>query len=119
MKMIAGQSQPSKKNNMTTSKKEKLVQISYMDFWSMLLSTIRYSMGRQTYMPSTCISMCKDYGKYLNTDQKKQIIREIKRELELYESMKKTLGAECDHRTWTEGYQELENVWNLKEENVS
>ena len=66
---------------------ESKAEIKTIDLWTMLLSTIRYSMGRQTYMPSLCIDMCKMYGHYLSNHQKSQIIREIKREVELYEAI--------------------------------
>lgn len=93
--------------------KNSNIEVTYDDFWTMLLSTIRYSMGRQTYMPSVCIDMCKAYGNYLAPQQQAQIVKEIKREVELYEGMKKTLGADCDHRTWKQGYLELEKLWQI------
>lgn len=55
--------------------------------WVMLLSTIRYSIGRYTYMPSVCLEYIKEHGKHLEKFQLLQIESEILRELEREESI--------------------------------
>ena len=74
--------------------------VTNQDLWVMLLSTIRYSLGRSTYMPDYCISLYEDYGKFLSQHQRKQILDEIKQAVELAESCNRTVGMKCDHETW-------------------
>jgi len=76
------------------------IQVKYDDLWTMLLLTIRYSMGRRTYMPEYCIELYQNYGRKLSDGCKRQIADEIRRELDLVEGCLKTLGAQCDHETW-------------------
>ncbi len=70
------------------------------DIWVMLLSTIRYSMGRMSYMPSYCVDLYHSYKKALTKEQRLQIAEEINQELKIAESHNKTLGAKYDHETW-------------------
>jgi len=72
----------------------------FQDLWVMLLSTIRYSLGRSTYMPGYCIDLYKDYGSFLQRSQRQQIADEIKQAIELAVSCNKTVGMKCDHETW-------------------
>jgi hypothetical protein len=87
------------------------MEIAPEDLWVMFLSTIRYSMGRRTYMSGYCEMMYKSYSKYLNKEQKVQIAHEIRLEVERCELSKKTLGGEVDHRYW-------KNLWHQIEREV-
>ena len=62
-------------------KKLQTIQVEYQDLWTLLLSTIRYSMGRTTYMPEYCIDLYLNYGRKLSVGCKKQIANEIKEKL--------------------------------------
>lgn len=70
------------------------------DLWTMLLSTIRYSMGRMTYMSSEAPALYHRYKSKLTTDQKSQLYREVSEELEGVTRVGKLLGMQCDHDEW-------------------
>src|SRR3990172_12066555 len=83
------------------------------DLWVMLISTIRYSMGRQSYMPGLCAEMYAHYKSALTLGQRKQIADEIETELRYVMELRASgalrhavypvnvwLGSEGDHKTW-------------------
>ena len=75
------------------------------DMWIMLLSTVRYSMGRRTYMSSVAPELVIKYRYYLQLSRVKQIRDEVQKELELHYRMKgegreKWLGDDCDVHSW-------------------
>lgn len=86
------------------------MEVNKFDLWIMLLSTIRYSMGRQTYMPSLCRDLILSYHSILNIDELEQIVREITRELQLYTDLGKTLGSKYDHETWQQTVKTVERL---------
>lgn len=61
------------------------------DLWVMLLSTVRYSLGRQTYMTSLAPELVLKYSYHLTVNQLLQIAREIQEYLDLY-------GEKAKHR---------------------
>ena len=77
-----------------------MITISYTDLWLMLLSMVRYSLGRRSYIVSSCCECLDKYGDSLLPAQKGQIRREICEELSRYELLGLTCGDECDHMTW-------------------
>jgi len=79
---------------------KKAIKVEYDDIWVMLISTIRYSMGRMTYMPEYCIDLYKSYGRKLSVGCKQQIAIEIKEKLLMSESVPGILGHECDYDSW-------------------
>lgn len=92
----------------------KSVSVPLNDYWILLLSTIRYSMGRSTYMPSLVSDMMRNVGlKKLDRRMVEQIRDEVSRELEARESVGRTLGWGCDHQTWRQLVDDLDE-W-LKE----
>ena len=74
--------------------------VSPDDLWTMLLSTVRYAMGRQTYIVGLTCDMVRRYGGSLTFEQTAQIGREIREEVERAERLGRTLGADFDHREW-------------------
>ena len=56
--------------------------VSSADLWIMILSTIRYSMGRRTYMPDVCYEIYCRYKDSLTPFQKNQIAEEVRDELQ-------------------------------------
>lgn len=54
------------------------------DLWVMLLSTIRYSLGRQTYMTSFAPELVLKYSYHLTVNQLLQVAREIQEYLDLH-----------------------------------
>ena len=74
--------------------------ISGSDVWLLLLCSIRYSMGRMTYMPHECVDMYMRYRNHLEPGQKRQIREEVQTELRRSESRGEYLGHDCDHKCW-------------------
>ena len=65
-------------------------------FW-MLLSCVRYAMGRRSTAPSTTCGWVKQYARFLEDSQLKQIKEEVETELR---TCREFLGDECDHKEW-------------------
>ena len=70
------------------------------DLWVMVLATVRYAMGRRSYMPSLAIEFVERYRKFLTEHQFNQILDEISSELGRLETLDSTLGDKIDHETW-------------------
>lgn len=80
------------------------------DMWILLLSTVRYSMGRQTYMSSLAWELVDTYNQALTDDQLRQIIVEIQDALTTHESLGSTLGSGIDHESWQKGVARLSQI---------
>lgn len=93
-----------------TSGRSDETTVSNSDLWTMLLSTIRYSMGRMTYMPSLCRDMLKQYGRSLKREQLMQIQREIMQELQHAIAASRTLGDKCDDDEWRAAVQDIQKI---------
>jgi len=61
----------------------------------LIISAVRYSLGRRTYIVSVTCSLVKAYWQNLNEATKQIIIRDIKEQKD-----RKNLGAECDKKDW-------------------
>jgi len=70
------------------------------DLWIMILSTIRYSMGRMTYMSSLAPELVLKYADHLLPVQLHQIANEIESELVIHHKCGKLLGMLCDDLSW-------------------
>jgi len=96
------------KTNQT--KKSRFKEIAPIDMWVMLSSTVRYSMGRRTYMSSLAGELVLRHQEYLSTQQLNQIIDEIEKELLFQASMGKKLGDDCDDQAWRTTVAQLQEV---------
>ena len=76
------------------------VEVRSEDLWTMLLSTVRYSMGRATYMPGLCAELYDRYQEHLSREERLQIMREIEAEIEFRARTGGKLGWDCDHQVW-------------------
>lgn len=79
------------------------VHVPPNDFWLMLLSTVRYAMGRRSYIVGTACDMVLQYRHSLRPEQIEQIAREVDAELRLRMQALggRTLGDDMDHREWS------------------
>jgi hypothetical protein len=84
--------------------------VAEQDMWVMLLSTIRYAMGRSSYITGLSCDLVKTYEKYLRKEQLEQIRREILEELRRHEEAGATLGMQMDHDGWTKFAADLQGV---------
>jgi hypothetical protein len=76
------------------------VVVTTADLWSMLLCTLRYSMGRRSYITGFTKDLVNEFKKYLEPAEVDQIKREIMKELEISERTGQTLGDPTDHEIW-------------------
>lgn len=74
--------------------------VSPDDLWTLILCTVRYAMGRQTYIVGLAADMVRRYGASLDQRQVAQIAREIRDALAFEERLGRQLGADMDHREW-------------------
>jgi hypothetical protein len=70
------------------------------DAWVLLLSTVRYSMGRRTYMTELAPTLVLRYATALTDDRLRQIGSEVNEALTRALSMGGTLGSVEDHKLW-------------------
>lgn len=77
------------------------------DMWVLLLSTVRYSLGRSTYMTSLAPELVEKYHEYLEEFQLRQVEREIVQELRMYRRMGKKIS---DHSTWLKWAMRLNRI---------
>lgn len=84
------------------------------DLWLMLLSTIRYSLGRMSAMPSEAQRLVREYGQMLTLDQKKQIVQEVYEALDNAVASGVFLGMEFDHDGWQRFADDLERQLSVE-----
>jgi hypothetical protein len=77
------------------------------DLWTMLLCTIRYAMGRRSYITGLTRDLVKQYRKYLEPTELDQIKREVSKEVEQCEQDGRTLGDPPDHKIWKQLVKDL------------
>jgi hypothetical protein len=65
-----------------------LAQVAPVDMWWFLLTSMRYSLGRESYAASLTADLIRRYGRYLTDQQVKQIAREIRDDLHMRENWK-------------------------------
>ena len=86
------------------------------DMWVLLLSTVRYSFGRRTYMSSLAPELVFRYIDYLSKGQLQQIKEEVEKEINCHKVMeeehiqKDWLGHECDVLSWVKFKNDLEEL---------
>ena len=85
-------------------------KVNNNDMWVLLLSTIRYSFGRRTYMSSLSGELVLRYKHFLTKQQLEQIAEEIENELKLSEAQGVTLGMDIDHRAWQTTLRQIREV---------
>jgi hypothetical protein len=79
-----------------------LVPVEREDIWILLMSTIRYAMGRRSYMPGLAMDLVAKYRKYITPEQLNQIYDEISEEVKKYSAFGGTLGDPSDHQSWVD-----------------
>ena len=76
------------------------MEVSQLDLWTLLLSCVRYSMGRRTYMSTYAPELVQRYGADLTWEQIKQIGEEVDFELRINEKHPGHMGMDCDEKSW-------------------
>lgn len=70
------------------------------DLWTLYLSTVRYSLGRMTYMPYECDRLFRRYGGRFSAAQRRQLAQEIEEALGRAAAHGHALGMQCDEDAW-------------------
>lgn len=70
------------------------------DLWPMVMSTVRYMMGRRSGSTGWALDIIVRYSKHLTTQQINQIYAEVDEELRKYEAFGGVLGDKSDHEAW-------------------
>lgn len=74
--------------------------VDHHDLYQMLVSHVRYAMGRRSYITASAIATVKRYWPHLKAGERDVILRDVREELSRYERMKALLGDKCDHDGW-------------------
>jgi hypothetical protein len=85
------------------------------DLWIMLLSQLRYAMGRRSYMPSLTADMIERYISHLTFSQREQMLREIQFEIRIHDAnavdgLHGHLGGDRDVKVWRDLASYLEGL---------
>lgn len=82
--------------------------------WLLLLSTVRHSLGRCSYIISDVCDMVLAYSESLDKHQLGQIRREVEIALNLQEAGWAFLGHKVDHDRWKRFCEELRKIEGSK-----
>lgn len=74
------------------------------DLLTLLLSTLRYSLGRMTYVVDDCDRCIRLYGSVLTSEGKRLLVEELRDTLDAYDAGKRGLGQDIDVHTWRSLY---------------
>ena len=96
--------------------KDSFISIGCNDAWLLLSSTVRYSLGRMTYMSVLASDLVEKYSKALTNGQLLQIIKEIEGTLDKCSRAGKFCGSPLDHKHWREGVAKLRGVLDAKKQ---
>lgn len=66
----------------------------------MLISTVRYSLGRATYMVGVTCDMVREYAHKIPRASLQVLLRDIATEIDRHERDGRILGHDMDHREW-------------------
>lgn len=66
----------------------------------MLISAVRYALGRQSYIVGVTCNFVKSIKSKLSQHCIAILIRDIEEELEMCQRLGRTCGMECDERSW-------------------
>lgn len=74
--------------------------VEHSDLWVMLMATIRYALGRRSYMPGVAIDLVQKYKAALTAQQKAQVKEEIARTIEVANGMGHKIHEEEEWRAF-------------------
>lgn len=75
-------------------------QVARDHLFSMLVSSVRYAMGRASYITSLTCGMVTAYAKHLHQHEVEVIARDIAEGLDHAVHKGGYLGMRCDHNDW-------------------
>lgn len=84
--------------------------IDAQTMWIFLISSLRYAMGRRSYITSLTAELVATHFDMLTPAQREQVIEEIANELDTCERMGQTLGDAMDHELWGKTVERLRGM---------
>ena len=96
--------------------KEKLFIKNTYDFQDIVISALRYALGRKTYITLSTVDFIKQYPEIIDERVKQVMLRDLDN---YFEDRKKWeyKDDECDYQVWLSLKVWLENIGNLNETN--
>lgn len=86
------------------------VEIHQQELFDLLLCAVRYSLGRQTYMPFRVQELVLKYATRLKREHVTKLNTEVKRDLDRHEALGLAAGSASDHEGWREFCHRLEAI---------
>ena len=77
-----------------------LIDRSHLEF--LLWTSMRYCMGRKTYVTSSYEDVVKSVKHLIHPTVKEGLVKDLKREMDLAKERGEFLGQACDHESWEE-----------------
>ena len=74
-----------------------MINVEKEDLRLMLIASLRYALGRNSYIVSTALSWTQKYSKFLTENDKKVIVEDI-----MFYKSHASLGDENDIKIWDE-----------------
>ena len=84
------------------------VPVPFEDMWVLLVSTIRYALGRKSAAVGLCEDLLVKYGPCLTPYQRRQALDEIRGELQLAHTLDGFLGDSANDEIWCRIAERLE-----------
>ena len=88
--------------------KEKIIIKDLHDFQDMMISALRYSLGRRTYITSETADFIKKYNEIIDERVKKIMLKDLEEYFECRDIYYK--DDECDYNTWKGLYEWLKKM---------
>lgn len=76
------------------------IHVSQQQLYLMLVSSLRYAMGRQTYIVAETANYLRSYWKHLDKGMREVVLRDLNEELRKADELGYKLGADFDHKEW-------------------
>lgn len=70
------------------------------EFYMMLMCSVRYALGRSTYVVQEVADLVKKYGPLLSLSQRSRLLADVREKLEQARVWSGAIGEEVDHRIW-------------------
>lgn len=77
------------------------VTLNNQEFFVLIVSAVRYAMGRATYVVGETCDIVKKHLAVLTPEQKQMLARDIEDEIKRAEREGKILGMSLDHAEWS------------------
>ena len=75
--------------------------LSPNEAWTLYLCSLRYAMGRRSYIVGDIVDLYSRVAPHLTRPQREQVASEIREELRRAAQTGSTLGHDIDHADWT------------------